>query len=168
MITRVLFLLVASFLIAAGGAAAQTPAAESLAAARELSALLTGDNFEVVLNQVMRAIVPLAKAGIELEARRPLTAAEERAIATAFRRSFETVYPKAVWEEETALILARHLDPAELAAVVQFYRSPVGQKMLGMNMALMTAGEQMFKSRETQLRQHLLGELQRELGRAQR
>jgi hypothetical protein len=167
-IARVLALLLASLPLLAGAAAAQTPGADALTPARQLSTLLTGDNFELVLNQVMKAIVPLAKAAIERDAPRPLTQAEETAIATAFRRSFETVYPRTMWEEETAQILASHLDAAELTEALQFYRSPVGQKMLGLNIALMTAGERMFKSRESQLRQHLLGELQRELGRGPR
>ena len=163
---RVPVLLVGLIELLLGAAAAQSPRPESPAAARELGRMLTGDSFELVLTQAMRALVPFTRSMAERELKRPLTEAEEAALTTAFRRSFEQTYPRTLWEDETAQILARSFSEPELGELLQFYRSPVGQRLLALNSSLMLAGERIFKSREAEFGQSLMGELARELRRS--
>ncbi len=166
MTARVPVLLVALLALLPGGAAGQSPAAESPAPARELGRILTGDNFELVLGQLMKVMVPLTRSVAERDLKRPLTQAEETALTTAFRRSFEQTYPRTLLEEETAQILSRSFSESELGEILQFYRSPVGARLLALNPTLMAAGERVFKSRETQFGEALRGELARELRRS--
>ena len=146
-------------------AAAQSPGAPRPAAARELGRILTGDSFELVLNQAMKALVPITRAMAERDLKRPLTPGEENALTSAFRRSFEQTYPRTLWEDEMAEILARSFSEPELGELLQFYRTPVAQRLLALNSALMAAGERLFKSREAEFGQSLRGELARELRR---
>ena len=166
MTARVPVLLVGLLALLPAGAAAQSPAAESPAAARELGRILTGDSFELVLGQVMKVMVPLTRSVAERDLKRPLTQAEETALTTAFRRSFEQTYPRTLLEEETAQILSRTFTEPELGEILSFYRSPVGTRLLALNSTLMAAGERVFKSRETQFGESLRGELARELRRS--
>jgi len=167
-IARLLAVLVGLVAVLPAAAAAQSAGADGLATARQISQLLTGESFELVMTQAMRTLMPIAKTVAERELKRELTPQEETAIAVAFRRSFEQVYPRTLWEEESALILTSHLNEAELAELLQFYRSPLGRKLLAMNAPLMQTGERIFKSREQQFGQHLMGELTRELQRVPR
>jgi uncharacterized protein len=162
---RLPVLLVGLIALLSAAADAQSPGAESPAAARELGRILTGDSLELVLNQAMNAMVPFTRSLAQRDLKRPLTQAEETALITAFRRSFEQTYPRTLWEEETAQILSRTFTEPELGELLQFYRSPVGKRLLALNSSLMPASERLFKSREEQFGQSLMGELARELRR---
>ena len=163
MIARLLIVVVL-FAVLPAAAAAQTPGG-GLTTARQISRLMTGETFEPVMTQAMRALMPMAKAAAERELKRELTMEEATGLVMAFRRAFEQVYPRTAWEEETARVLTTHLNDAELTELLQFYGSPLGRKLLTLSAPLMQTGERLFKSREQQFSQHLMAELTRELQR---
>ena len=166
MTARLPVLLVGLLALLPGSATAQPPGAEHPTAARELGRILTGDRLEVAFAHVMNAMMPLMRSVAERDLKRPLTQAEETALLSAFRRSFEQTYPRTLLEEETSQILSRSFTEPELGDLLTFYRSPVGTRLLGLNTVLMEAGERIFKSREQQFGDSLRGELARELRRS--
>ena len=161
--TRAIVLVTLLSLLPAAAAFAQEapPSPTALAIAQ----LLTGDNFETTMTEMLKLLRPAMKAMLEAELKRPPTAAEERGVLAAFRRSFELTFPRPVFEEESARILSRHLSEAELGELLRFYQSPVGAKMIGLNRTLIAEGERVFKSRQQLFSEYLLAELRRELGR---
>lgn len=150
-----------SLLIALVGLASLLPAP----AAAQSTAARPVENFEAAMNQVIRITTPAMSAMIDAQLKRPLTAAEERGLVAAFQRSFRQVYPRTLFEEETAAALTRHLTDEELGELLRFYESPVGAKMLGLRPLLMAESERVFKVRQQQFSEHLRGELAREFPR---
>jgi hypothetical protein len=160
--TRAIVLVTLLSLLPAVAAAQEAPPSPTALA---ISQLLTGDSFETTMAQMLKLLEPALKSMLEAELRRPPTAAEERGVLAAFRRSFEQTFPRAVFEEESARMLTRHLSEPELGELLRFYQSPVGAKMVGLNRTLMAEAERVFRSRQQQFSEHLLAELRRELGR---
>ena len=149
--------------VAAAQAPAPTP--ELPPAALAVSRLMTGESFEASMNQMMKMVTPAINAMIAGQLKRPLTPDEERGVVAAFQRSFHHVYPQALFEQESAAMLTRHLTEAELAELLRFYESPLGAKMIALRPLLLVEGERVFKTRQQQFAEHLRGELAREFPR---
>ena len=146
-------------------ATAQSPAPAPPPAALALSRLMTGESFAASMNQMMTMVTPAMNAKMAAQLKRPLTPAEDRALVTAFQRTFHHVYPQALFEQETAAMLTRHLTDAELDELLKFYESSVGAKMIALRPLLLEEGERLFKTRQQQFAEHLRGELAREFPR---
>src|SRR5436190_890268 len=106
---------------AVAAAQAPAPAPAPPPAALAVSRLMTGESFEASMNQMMKMVTPAINAMIAGQLKRPLTPAEERGVVAAFQRSFHHVYPQALFEQESAAMLTRHLTDAELAELLRFY-----------------------------------------------
>jgi len=146
-------------------AAAQAPAPAPPTTALAVSRLMTGESFEAAMNQMMKMVTPAINAMIAAQLQRPLTPTEERAVVTAFQRSFQHVYPQALFEQESAAMLTRYLTDGELGELLKFYESPLGAKMMALRPLLLQEGERLFKARQQQFAEYFRGELAREFPR---
>jgi len=110
-------------LLSGGPAAAQSPAPDALAAARELvTASRAAEQLKTLLPLIMQQLKPAIVQG------RPEMA-----------RDFDAIIPQLVegmnarseaFAEGVAAVYARNFTADELRAVTAFYRGPVGQKFL--------------------------------------
>ncbi len=120
-----LFAMVAlASLLAASVRAQDAGSPEALAAARELSAIMTGD----AITQITTAMTAQIWPSIE----RTFGSKVDAATLTELRAEFETmvtVFTADVMKDAPA-IYARHFSAQELHDMVAFYKSPTGAKAL--------------------------------------
>ncbi len=120
-------LLVAAF---PGSAAAQTqsaPSPEAMQAANELFDIMGKDATRPLLNQIIvRAWPPIEQA---LRTKQPAITTEQlRDLRDVYGRLLQDFLTKVMAEQPA--IYAKHFTAEELREMVNFYRSPVGQKAL--------------------------------------
>jgi uncharacterized protein len=101
-----------------------TPSPETLAAARELSAIMTGDTVKQMANAMSTQIWPTIEQqlGAKVDA---ATLAEMRA---EFERSLNAFTGEVM--KDAPDVYARHFSAQELKAMTAFYKSPTGTKAL--------------------------------------
>lgn len=113
----------ASFLAAAGIAAAQDVSDSHLAAARKtVDALNATDQFDVIL--------PAAAAQLKADLIQKNPDMDGLIIETVDEQTLALVSRRADLEREVALAYARIFSEEELNAMAEFYASPAGQKLL--------------------------------------
>jgi len=110
---------------AAAAQAAATP--ESLAAARELLAIISKDTMRQVVTQVANQVWPTVERS--LRAKQPdISAAQVAELRAEFER-IQLEYMASVMDD-APVIYARHFSADELRELLAFYRSPIGAKAL--------------------------------------
>jgi hypothetical protein len=136
--------LIAFVLVAATFAAplrAQTPATpspEAMAAAKELAAIMTGDN----VSQLSAALTAQIWPNIEQQLGPKVDAATLAELRGQFEQSLSAFTTEVM--RDSPAVYARHFTADELRAMLAFYKSPVGQKSLHTMPTVMTElGEQM-------------------------
>jgi hypothetical protein len=102
--------------------------------ARALAALEAGDGggYEETLDLGASLATDSTIDALVLELGRELTDEEGLAVQGVMRDALAEVLPPDEWQRAAAEIYAEHLSPAELDATMEFYTSPVGAKILGM------------------------------------
>ena len=98
--------------------------AETLAAARELSAIMTGDTVTQMANALAAQIWPT----IEQRLGPKVDAATLADLRTEFQRSLSTFTSEVM--KDAPDIYAHHFNAQELKAIIAFYKSPAGAKTL--------------------------------------
>ena len=121
--TRLLALLVLALSLALP-VRAQEPSAETLAAARELSAIMTGDT----ISQMTAAMANQIWPSIEQQLGSKVDAATLAEIRTEFEGSLKAFTAEVM--KDAPDVYARHFSAQELRDMVAFYRSPTGSKAL--------------------------------------
>ena len=121
--TRVLAVLLLAVSLAVP-ARAQEPSAETLAAARDLSAIMTGDT----VTQMTAAMAAQIWPAIEQQ----LGAKVDAATLAEMRTEFEGTLKAFTGEmlKDAPEVYARHFSAQELRDMVAFYKSPSGSKAL--------------------------------------
>jgi hypothetical protein len=145
-------------LLYGGGAAAQTPSPDALAAARELvAAMRTVDQLKTLLPIIMRQLKPAIVQG-RPDIERDYDAIMPHLLEQMAARSGELVEP-------TAAIYARHFTADEIRQVTAFYRTPVGQKFLDKLPAVtqesMAMGQKWGESIAVEMRDKIIEELRK-------
>jgi hypothetical protein len=121
-------LLMIAFLLAGSASAARaqsSPSAQALQAAQELFSIMSGDILKQLTTQITNAVWPQ----VEQKAR---AANIDDATIAELRSEFERVEVGFLTDslKEAPTIYARHFTTAELHDLVNFYRSPTGNKAL--------------------------------------
>ncbi len=97
--------------------------------ARELARLMFDDSVRRALDeQIGRGLLQSVATPLQQRLNRRLIEMEWRMLADIIGRFLDETLPPARTEEIAADIYARHFDADELAALVEFQRSPVGRK----------------------------------------
>src|SRR5215469_15071202 len=107
--------------------AQDAPSAETLAAARDLVALISKDTINQMATQMIGQIWPLIER--DLRSKQPSITAEQVA---GLRKEYERIFIEylANLMSDAPTLYARHFSADELHQLVAFYRSPLGQKSL--------------------------------------
>jgi hypothetical protein len=124
------FALIALMVATAGirpAAAQGTPSPETLAAARELVALISQDTVREMVDRMLAQIWPTIERG--LRAKQPNITAEQIAELRQEHRRIFLEYMANLMDDAPALY-ARHFSADEMHQLIVFYRSPIGQKSL--------------------------------------
>jgi uncharacterized protein len=121
--TRLLGLLLLALSLALP-ARAQEPSAETLAAARDLSAIMTGDTITQMTAAMANQIWPT----IEQQLGAKVDAATLAEIRTEFEGSLKAFTGEVM--KDAPDVYARHFSAQELRDMVAFYKSPTGLKAL--------------------------------------
>ena len=101
--------------------------------ARQVARLeIEGGALDDALN--VGADIALAAAGdaLERELGRPVTDEERERVHGIFREALAEFLTPEVWVEQSAVVYARHLTPAELNELAAFYGTSTGSKLLSM------------------------------------
>lgn len=137
-----------------------------LATAAVKSALDNG-GFQALMNQAVASSYSVARARLEAGGQ-TLTPEQGRTLESVLRRTLNEVYPRDAWEAVLMPLYQDNLTREELLAIVEFNRSPVGQKALAIQATLMTGGssigERLMQSRREEFSRRLTEALSRELG----
>jgi uncharacterized protein len=104
--------------------AQQTPSPETMQAARELAAIVTGENLERLTAAMTAQIWP----AIEQEMAGKVDAATLADMRQEFERTLTAFTAEIMKQAPT--IYARHFTTQELRDLVAFYKSPTGRKAL--------------------------------------
>jgi uncharacterized protein len=113
----------AATLLGSGPAAAQTPAPDALAAARELvTTMKAGDMLKSLMPVILQQLKPVIVQG------RPQVERDFDAIMPTLVEAMTTKTDE--FNDLVADIYARNFTAAEIREVTTFYHSPVGQKLL--------------------------------------
>jgi hypothetical protein len=106
--------------------------------ARALAALEAGDGggYEETLDLGASLATDSTVDPLMLELGRELTDQEKLEVQGVMRGALAEVLPPDQWQRAAAEIYAEHLSPADLEAVMEFYTSPVGAKILGLQSTL--------------------------------
>jgi hypothetical protein len=148
----------AAALLCGGGAAAQAPSPEALAAARELVVTMrTADQLKAVLPVIMKQLKPaIVQNRPEIE--RDYDAIMPQLLERMSQRSSEIV-------DLTAAIYANNFSAEEIRQVTAFYRTPVGQKFLdklpAITQASMAMGQKWGQSIAVEMRDKIIEELRK-------
>ena len=105
------------------GSAQQAPSAQEIATARELLTLKRGD---VVFKPIITGVVETVK-NFFLPTN-PQLSRELNEVALQLRREYEIKQPELL--NEVAKVYAEKFSEQELKALITFYKSPLGQKMV--------------------------------------
>ena len=136
---------------------------------RELIRITLGSGaFDAIMNQMATAVLPVVKAGFERDFKRSLSPSETQKLSSAFRRSFAAVLPFSLWEGEFVTIYAKHFSEADVAEMLKFYRTPVGEKTARLASVLAAegaaVGQRLAKMKESEFGQRFRQEMVREFG----
>jgi hypothetical protein len=155
---RVLFGMIVAATLALAPSAAQTPAPDSLAAARELvTSMRMTDQLKTMLPIIMQGLRPAIvqdrpEVGREYDALLPTM------LEIANRRM-------AGYVDEMAAIYARNFTAGELGQLTAFYKTPTGQKLLARMPDLlrqsMVVGQQFGQSLAVELQTRMKDELRK-------
>jgi hypothetical protein len=106
--------------------------------ARALAALEAGDGggYEETLDLGASLATDSTVDALVLELERELTDEEEAEVRGVMRDALAEALPAEEWQRAAAEIYAEHFSPAELDAAIEFYTSPVGAKILGVQSTL--------------------------------
>ena len=121
--TRLLALLLLGLSLALP-ARAQEPSPETLAAARDLSAIMTGDTITQMTVAMANQIWPTIEAQLGAK----VDAATLAEIRTEFEGSLKAFTGEVM--KDAPDVYARHFSAQELRDMVAFYKSPTGSKAL--------------------------------------
>jgi TonB family protein len=131
--TPVAVVLLLTAVLAVSPAAAQqsTPRVpEATADARELARILYSDAmFETQMQLTAEVAHEFGKKDLESTIQRALAADESDRLRSVVRRAISATVPKAKWDEAWAAMLQQLLSPADLRGLLQFYQSPLGQRL---------------------------------------
>jgi len=117
---------------------AQTPSPETLAAAQELAAIMSGDT----IGQMSAALTAQIWPNIEQQLGPKVDAATLSELRGQFEKSLSDFTTEVM--HDSPEVYARHFTADELRAMLAFYKSPVGQKALHTMPTVMTElGERM-------------------------
>lgn len=151
-------LLTAAALLAAGPLRAQTPPADSLAAARELVQVMKAtDQFKAVLPTIFANLKPAFVQG-RPEVEKDFDAIMPLIIAGAVKRVNE-------FADKLAVIYANNFSLDELHNLTAFYRTPTGQKLIARQATIaresMAMGQQFGQTLVEDLKEQITEELRR-------
>lgn len=122
----------------AGPARAQTPSPDAIAAATELSMLMSDDT----VGQMSAALTAQIWPNIERQLGPKVDAATLAELRGEFEQSLSSFTAQVM--RDSPAVYARHFTADELRAMLAFYKSPVGQKALHTMPAVMSElGQQM-------------------------
>lgn len=110
-------------LLSVPGSAQNTPSPQAIATARELLTLKRGD---VVFQPIIIGVVESVK-NVFLPLN-PQLGKELNEVSLQLRKEYESKQPELL--NEVAKVYAEHFSEAELKGLVTFYKSPLGQKMV--------------------------------------
>ena len=114
------------------------PAAEAMAAARDLAALMNGDT----VGQMSAALTAQIWPNIERQLGPKVDAATLAELRVEFEHALSSFTGEVM--RDSPAVYARHFTAEELRAMLAFYKSPVGQKALDTMPTVMTElGQQM-------------------------
>ncbi len=110
-------------LLSEPGSAQKAPSPQAIATARELLTLKRGD---VVFSPIITGVVETVK-NVFLPTN-PQLSKELNEVALQLRKEYASKQPELL--NEVARVYAEHFTEAELKGLVVFYKSPLGQKMV--------------------------------------
>lgn len=123
--------------------------------------------FETMMEEAADTAMDVMRVGFQAELGRELTYSENAKIRTAFRRAMSTVYPQKVWEDAVVPLYMKYFDAAEMEQVLEFYKTPLGLKMLVLTPRLQQegaqAGRDLVRTRETEFLRRFEYEIRKEL-----
>jgi hypothetical protein len=120
------------------------PAAEAMAAARDLAALMNGDT----VGQMSAALTAQIWPNIERQLGPKVDAATLAELRVEFEHALSSFTGEVM--RDSPAVYARHFTADELRAMLAFYKSPVGQKALNTMPTVMTElGQQMAPRMQT-------------------
>jgi len=151
-------LLVSFILFSADVAAAQTYSPESLAAAKELiETMHMNDQFRAVIPGILKNLKPIIVQG------RSDVDRQYDALAPSLVDAFQARMSEL--SDAAAIIYARNFSTEDLLALVAFYKTPAGQRLLQkvptITQETMTAGGKFGQSIADDVRQRMIDELRK-------
>jgi len=140
---RAVIALVLFALAAPSGARAQSaPTPTDYPEAREIARLVfESGQYEAVLHTAVRVGLLQIKNVLEVQLRRGLTADELDGLHASLGNAFRTAVPRLVFEEASARTLAANVSQRDAQEMLAFYRTPLGAKLLALNVVLTRASE---------------------------
>jgi hypothetical protein len=118
-----------------------------LAMAREVVAdSFTDEAHRQLIGVLAHAVVESMTVQFVASLKRAPTAKDRDLLAEAIRTAMEEVFPKAAWEQAIAPLYAQHFTAEELVSVLEFNKTPLGRKLIGLQGRLMSDGGELGQS----------------------
>ena len=146
------------FLLAAGSGLAQSPAPDTMSAARELvTTMRTADQFKAIMPVIIQNLKPA------IVQNRPEVARDLDAVMPLMLEGMSARVNEIV--DEITALYARTFSVEELNAITAFYRSPVGQKFLlklpAITQESMVIGQKFGQSVASEMQERIVEELRK-------
>lgn len=151
-------------------ARAQTAAPDSDAEAREFVRLsLATRAWDLAVAQIAPLAIKQVTGAIESKLGRSLTPAEEEKILVAFKRAIATTVTEQAVEDAFVELARRHYTPDDIRQLLQFQRSPIGEKSRRLAPVMATEGaalgRKLVETRQGELTRSFQEELRKEFSR---
>jgi hypothetical protein len=136
--------------------------------AAELAGLvLDSGMFDVAMEAALKpAMAPITLA-LEHQLRRKLAPEEGATLARILEQALRDTFPRPLWAELYARVLAGKVPRGDARELLRFYRTPLGRKALALSAVLSregaAAGEELARSRAHEFGQRFTGELARQM-----
>ena len=160
-VSALIALVVSSFTVVAGAQDSE----EHERLTREMAAYaLNNGMFEVIQNQAIEAAFQSARGFLEVGGT-TLSETDLQAARTALAAPWRCVFPVEYWVDGYATIYRDNFTAVQIAAILEFYQSPLGRLWLEKTGAIATAGsafaEALVASRMAEFQNALVEELSR-------
>jgi hypothetical protein len=133
--------------LAAPAVAQESDHERRLAVARRVVAdSFTDEAHRQLIGVLANAVVESMAVQFVASLKRAPTARDRELLAAAIGEAMVEVFPKTAWEEAIAPLYAEHFTAEELVAVLEFNKTPLGRKLIGLQGRLMSDGGELGQS----------------------